>query len=867
MRSSLKVAGFLVTFAVGVLSNVLRYKVTENATAGYLLTKDLRKDLDLPSKLVRFILHNSQEHDDLYIDNVELRLKEPIDRDKRCPNKANCKLSSLLSYSEIDPSRNIANGKEEWSQIEVELLDINDNRPEFNKSLLKLNISENISINSSIELIEAKDNDSPQFSIRSYNMTPSYSEYFDLIYENGKIPQLRVKKILDRDNSNIVWNFTFYLTATDGRNWARCKVNIIVQDENDEKPVFEQSSYTVEVREETSVNSSIYRVKAFDNDAGPLNSLITYSLHGDSDSTFDIDKKSGKISLKKKLDFEVKEKYELIIAASDSGEKRKTAKSNLLVKVLNVDDEPPEIYVNRESLRPIVEGVQKRTFVFYIRLDDVDSPKNSSSRCRVNDTRLEVSKVPEYPYLHQVDSVAEFDREATPFVSLSLICSDVANNKATHAISVDVLDVNDCSPKFEKDFYKKTIDESIPIGMTILTVKAIDKDEGENGTVNYRLTGEGSHYFSIDKSGRIMTREKFDVDHANQRNLGVDPSSNSLTLSIVAADNGKPSRNSSVDLHIRIIDVDDNPVVFDSSSYVFRIQENFLPNKVPLGQVKASDADQTFNKFKYTMKTRELENLFFVDSKSGEIELIKKLDREKSESYVLVILAESLDGPSTATTTVTVKVLDTNDNAPEFLFPPIDHYRMKVFSSTEIGTKITRLEAEDIDGEENFPLIFEAVSQSPFFEITHDGYITVKESLSNLINETVELRLTVRDSGTPRLRSNRTLELSIIERNALPSQLDQSSKRNLIIVICVASLSTVVIIFLLAAILNLLKRRRHRGTPKFDAVLSIRDNDENRGLGSCIIHQYPNRLNHDSFSTDSHHSNDGFLSKVRLKFL
>lgn len=173
----------------------------------------------------------------------------------------------------------------------------------------------------------------------------------------------------------------------------------------------------------------------------------------------------------------------------------------------------------------------------------------------------------------------------------------------------------------------------------------------------------------------------------------------------------------------------------------------------------------------------------------------------------------------------------------------------------------------DKDAEENLPLIFGAASRSSYFEITYDGYITVKASLSNLINETIELKLTVRDSGTPRLRSNRTLELSIIERNALPSQLDQSSKRNLIIVICVASLSTVVIIFLLAAILNLLKRRRHRGTPKFDAVLSIRDNDENRGLGSCIIHQYPNRLNHDSFSTDSHHSNDGFLSKVRIKFL
>lgn len=113
-------------------------------------------------------------------------------------------------------------------------------------------------------------------------------------------------------------------------------------DSNDHEPVFEQSQYSVSIREGLSVGSTVLSVRATDQDADK-NGELFYSILNphDIDDTFRIESSSGVISTKLTLDREKRDEYTLLVQATDlaqSQAERKTATATVRIEILDDND-------------------------------------------------------------------------------------------------------------------------------------------------------------------------------------------------------------------------------------------------------------------------------------------------------------------------------------------------------------------------------------------------------------------------------------------------------------------------------------------------------------------------------------------------
>jgi hypothetical protein len=78
-------------------------------------------------------------------------------------------------------------------------------------------------------------------------------------------------------------------------------------------------------------------------------------------------------------------------------------------------------------------------------------------------------------------------------------------------VVIDVLDSNDQQPEFPKSSYNATVPENVPVGTTVLTVEAEDKDVGDNAVFNYHIVG-GDDKFEISSNGVIVTKAMLDYE-------------------------------------------------------------------------------------------------------------------------------------------------------------------------------------------------------------------------------------------------------------------------------------------------------------------------------------------------------------------
>lgn len=156
---------------------------------------------------------------------------------------------------------------------------------------------------------------------------------------------------------------------------------------------------------------------------------------------------------------------------------------------------------------------------------------------------------------------------------------------ASKTVVVNVLDVNDCPPVFEKNLYFAEIKEDAPVGTTVLSVFAKDLDQNENGKIVYTLeAGNGSEFIQIDSdSGVISIVKKFDRELMSL-----------IRLNVVASDRGSPPLSSQALVEINVLDVNDCSPQFEQDFYNFTIFENITIPSV-IGKTVAVDADSGQN--------------------------------------------------------------------------------------------------------------------------------------------------------------------------------------------------------------------------------------------------------------------------------
>ena len=750
-----------------------------------------------------------------------------VDRDAICPGEEKCVLKFSIV---IKPVKYM-----QFIQVEINLLDINDNAPNFEQDSIPLTISEAAAVKSTYILPTASDPDSPPNGVKSYQIVPS-NPNFDIKYINKDTDtpevQLILNKKLDRELEK---SYSLLVSCIDGGTPAKTgtmTVIVAVSDYNDNRPVFKNSSYSAEIPENQSPETFVTKVTAVDKDTG-LNGQIRYSFDRLTASSFGgifrIDEDTGNIYTKTSLDHEEVEEYQLTVTAKDSAQVALSSHAKILVSVSDVNDNEPKITVNSDqdenNVIKATESKLSNQAVGHITVTDLDSGRNGQFTCTLDDNLFQMQHVFESEY--KLVALQPLDRETRESYRVTISCVDMGVPPLSSDVTVDIqlVDINDHSPQFDREEYYLNIREDTVKGTSVYQVSASDLDIGNNGKITYSLYTDSMDRFLIDgDSGVIKTNDEFDYEKWD--------SSKGMVFHVLATDHGEVPLSSMCAIRLSIMDTNDEKPLFKQSPYTFSVPENEEPG-FKLGRVSARDADSdSYNTFTFHLEgNSDTLSKFSIDEMNGNITTKAVLDREVTPIYRMKVVARDQSAPHwTTTVRVTVYVGDTNDNPPVIDFPNSTHDTLVTSSKNTVGTELGTILAHDKDEGQNSKLTYSIQSYNNHVPFSVHP-ITGKLKLTSKVygSKTYTVTIFVIDNGNVPLSTehqlivqfNESLAAAVPpsnrERNFINTKGKNSSSgsgdHNIVLIIALSVVFTLIILAL-AALLVVLRcvRRKNQNS-------------------------------------------------------
>ncbi|XP_012815158.2 protocadherin gamma-B5 isoform X20 [Xenopus tropicalis] len=672
---------FLFPYLCHSVSAQLHYSIFEEMQKGSLignLANDLGLNVtEISNRKLRIVSHLSEKYFSINLGNGNLNVADRIDREALCGAREEC---FLTFDSVIENPLNIFH-------VRVDIKDLNDNLPRFIRETNEFEISEHTSPGAKYILQNAEDLDVGMNSIVTYKL--SANKHFVLGEKkstNGRtFPELILQTGLDRETQS---NHELILTASDGGNPVQTGttlIKIIVTDFNDNFPVFTQEVYKVNIRENIPINSLVLYVNASDKDEG-INAQITYSFGTAATNVlriFTINPNNGEIKTIGNVDFEEEKYYDISVQAEDHGSL--VANAKVLIEITDENDNAPEISVTSITT-PISEDSAPGTVVALIKAHDLDSGENGEVDC-------EIIGVGPFKLLsstgnfYKIVTTSALDRERSSHYNITIQATDKGSPPLSFrkSIRLDVLDINDNPPVFEKSTYIAYVPENNQPGASIYSIQAIDKDTEENGKLFYsiitsRINTEdipSTSYISINPvTGVIYAQRSFDYEE--DREFGIQ---------IMAKDNGSPPLNSSTILKICVVDQNDNsPTVLYPSPDVGSAAYEMVPFSSEQGslvtKVVAVDADSGHNAWlSYHFLQISETSHFIIDQYTGEIRTSQVFQERDIFRHKVVVIVKDNGTPSlSATVTLTLVVADNFQH----VLPEIKNQPMKSDSQSNM---------------------------------------------------------------------------------------------------------------------------------------------------------------------------------------
>ncbi|KAM4586836.1 protocadherin gamma-A5-like isoform 20-T20 [Fundulus diaphanus] len=657
IKMTRQVTLFIFVLSLGFVLGQVSYSIPEEMAKGSLIG-NIAHDLGLQIKRLtsgkaRIFTRDSDEYVELNRERGVLLVKERIDREALCKKTTPCAL-----HFEI-----ILENPMEFYSVAIQITDINDNAPTFEKDKIHFKISESAVIGAKFSLERAVDLDVGINDLKSYTLKPT--DNFALKLHNNpdgnKNVEMVLQKPLDREKQEQI---NLVLTAVDGgepQMSGTMLIVITVLDINDNAPVFTQQIYKATVTENSSKGTVVAVVSASDADEGP-NSKITYSIRNTLDDvrrTFKINEENGEVILIGNIDFEESRIYQIHLLASDEGGLTDSCK--LIVDVQDTNDNIPEIHIMSKSTI-ISEDASINTVVTMISVEDKDSSQNGNIKCYTQEN-MPFSLKSSKNYFYSLVSDSELDREMASEYNITVTCSDegVPSLSSSVTLTLQISDVNDNAPVFERSSYEAYIVENNTPGLSIFTVKATDADWNQNARVSYILEDSSvngvpvSSYVSISAdSGVIHAVRSFDYEQIKD-----------FQFHIKAQDGGSPPLSSNVSVKILIQDQNDNPpqVLYPVQTGGSVVAE-MVPRSADVGylvtKVVAVDVDSGQNAWlSYKLQKATDRALFEVGSQNGEIRTIRQVTDKDAVKQRLTVIVEDNGQPSrSATVIVNVAVAD-----------------------------------------------------------------------------------------------------------------------------------------------------------------------------------------------------------------
>ncbi|KAG9490972.1 hypothetical protein GDO78_006354 [Eleutherodactylus coqui] len=457
---------FLFSWLCHSVSGQIHYSINEELRKGSIVG-DLAKDLelnvkDLSRRKLRIVSDVSEKYFSINQDNGNLYIADRIDRETLCEAAADC----VLTFDAV-----VENPLNVFS-VKIDIQDINDNPPTFILHTIRIEMSESRSPGRRFLLQNAEDLDVGINSLISYRL--SANQYFALgekVSTDGSVfPEFILEKPLDRETQN---KHELILTASDGGNPVQtgtALINVIINDINDNPPVFTQDVYKVSIRENIPLNSTILQVSASDEDEG-VNAKITYSIRTTANNilqNFNINPESGEIKTKGQLDYEVSRFYELSVQAEDGGSL--ATKAKVIIEILDINDNAPKISITSSS-DIIPEDSAPGTVVALIQVHDPDSGENGEVQCRIK-SDLPFELISSTGNFYKIVTKNSLDREKASSYNITIQATDKGFPELTteKVLRMHISDVNDNAPVFEKLLYTTFITENNSPGASIFSI-------------------------------------------------------------------------------------------------------------------------------------------------------------------------------------------------------------------------------------------------------------------------------------------------------------------------------------------------------------------------------------------------------------
>ncbi|XP_023144481.1 cadherin-related family member 2 [Amphiprion ocellaris] len=621
----------------------------------------------------------------------------------------------------------------------------------------------------------------------TFTLTGPNAAFFSVNPSTGSVT---VAQKLDREASNVI---ILGVTVSDGLNTTPGTVTIILQDANDNPPIFEQTSYEATYAETTAVGDLLVRVSATDADtagAGVVSYHIDQVTPSSGFELFNISSTTGDIRLNGSLNASLTTYYRLQINATDGGGRCHFAEKNfqsstafVFITVLDVADLDPQ-FLGLPYTGSVEENAAVGTAVVQVTAIDMDTGINDVIIYSIEDAT--VDDLFEISSNDGIISVlSTIDREVIgDTVTLTVKATESKPNingiyaSATAKVVISIVDINDNAPLFYKctdladELSCETADQFIgevdehSLGFIPLSMMVRDLDRFSN--TELILEGEYKDVFSVDppftmseSTVQLLVRQPQQLDFEQTQQM---------VLQVIAIDRDETSFRSVATVTINIRDTNDNSPTFPQDTYKLTVPEH-SPNGTKVTIITANDPD-TMDKGRitYRLLPDSILPFFDVNQTTGEVYVVDatRLDRETRSLYSATLEARDSDNKP-GSTVLEITVTDINDQDPVI---NRESYLEFVEEGGNLQVTIQATDGDDPDTV-NSQIVF-AIKPSMYSDLfkidpktgvlTNTGVLD-REALDPKLNGRIELIVTATDKGDPPRSSSTTVIISVEDVN------------------------------------------------------------------------------------------------------
>ena len=555
---------------------------------------------------------------------------------------------------------------------------------------------------------------------------------------------------------------------------ATTRVNVIVANVNDNEPVLLPSGATLTtVTENAPQTHLVQSYTCTDPDGGTVSLRITPS-HPESPFVLSQTDSTARVSLQGSLDYDLQSSHRLLVICMDSETREGEGvvlqtSSSLVVSVRPVNIHPPEF--NSSLTLSISEDATIGHVVGNIEAFDRDGRGVISY---ISSSHTDLFVVDDRSGI--ISLAGTLDRERTSLYLVNVTASDnddiqgLVPLTSSATVTILVTDINDNPPVC----LSTTVNVQLNAGSyeyePLTTLMCSDSDEGENADLIYTFLD--SSLPQLQEGAFLLNETTGELGFGGTVTVAI-----SHVIVIIVSDSSGLPLTTSVNIVVQVVSTDTTRPRFEPNAFNVSISENtpspsvIFSGGILLGSLINPAGEST----QFTLRPDiKYSGIFIIDSSSGNVTLTDSglLDYDGSaDDREYTLLVDAIVGDNNVTASVLVYLLDYNDNAPHFTRTL---YNSMVLENQPPGTFVARVEASDLDSNENGEFAFSLLNNVGFTVNSTTGVISTLRAFDREVNERYTFFIVATDMGSPPLTATSLLTVTIGDVNDQPPRFSES---------------------------------------------------------------------------------------------